>query len=171
MNVLELNTTIKLRRDNDYNYNKVENTFIPKRGEVCLVDTARNGLRTKCGDGITPWGQLDYIDEYIVQGYYSNGNFYRDSQYTIQVQGANNKVYIDIKEHALYFYHEGNFISISNEKYELATETQMGIMKLYQTIGQNTDGTMSQKAIADELDDKFEVTLNIGEEMLIFTQD
>ena len=42
-------------------------------------------------------------------------------------------------------------------------------MKLYQTVGQNTDGTMSQKAIADELDDKVEVTLNASEELLIFT--
>ena len=34
----------KLRRDNDYNYEKVKDTFIPAKGEVCLVDTARLGL-------------------------------------------------------------------------------------------------------------------------------
>jgi hypothetical protein len=44
-------------------------------------------------------------------------------------------------------------------------------MKLYHSIGQNTDGTMSQKAITDELDDKVEVALNIDEELLIFVKD
>lgn len=44
-----------------------------------------------------------------------------------------------------------------------------GVMKLYDTIGSNTDGTMTQKAITDELDDKVEVALNTSEEMIIFT--
>jgi hypothetical protein len=44
-------------------------------------------------------------------------------------------------------------------------------MKLYSTTGQNTDGTMTQKAITDELDEKVEVTLNIEEELIIFSRD
>jgi hypothetical protein len=50
-----------------------------------------------------------------------------------------------------------------------ATATIPGVMKLYNTIGQNTDGTMTQKAITDELDDKVEIELNMDEELLIFT--
>lgn len=42
-------------------------------------------------------------------------------------------------------------------------------MKLYDSVGQNTDGTMTQKAISDELDDKFEIALNIEEETIIFS--
>jgi hypothetical protein len=42
-------------------------------------------------------------------------------------------------------------------------------MKLYTTIGDNEDGTMTQKAITDELDDKVEVEINKDEELLIFT--
>ena len=42
-------------------------------------------------------------------------------------------------------------------------------MKLYDTVGTNTDGTMTQKAITDELDDKVEIQLNKDEELLIFT--
>ena len=41
-NIKQINSIIKLRRDNDYNYEKVKNTFIPARGEPILVDTARN---------------------------------------------------------------------------------------------------------------------------------
>lgn len=34
-------------------------------------------------------------------------------------------------------------------------------MKLYNTIGQNEDGTMTQKAITDELNEKIEIELDI----------
>lgn len=50
-----------------------------------------------------------------------------------------------------------------------ATDTKAGIMKLYTTIGQNSDGTMTQKAITDELNEKVEIALNIEEELLIFS--
>ena len=42
-------------------------------------------------------------------------------------------------------------------------------MKLYDTIGNNIDGTMTQKAITEELEDKVEISLNKDEELLIFT--
>ena len=50
-----------------------------------------------------------------------------------------------------------------------ATSEIPGVMKLYNTIGDNVDGTMTQKAITDELDDKVEIELNKDEELLIFT--
>ena len=52
----------KLRRDNDYNYEKVKDTFIPAKGEVCLVDTARLGLCVKVGDGVSTYGSLEYVN-------------------------------------------------------------------------------------------------------------
>ena len=42
-------------------------------------------------------------------------------------------------------------------------------MKLYNGVGQNTDGTMTQKAITDELDTKVELTLKEEEELVIFS--
>ena len=76
-----IDVILQLRRDNDYNYKKVENTFVPAKGEVCFVDTARNGLRAKVGDGVRAWKDLRYIDEdiamnVIVRGYLSNNQFY-----------------------------------------------------------------------------------------------
>lgn len=44
-------------------------------------------------------------------------------------------------------------------------------MKLYNSTGSNIDGTMSQKAITDELNEKVELTLNQEEETLIFSWD
>ena len=58
-----INAVLRLRRDNDYNYAKIKDTFIPANGEICLVDTARNGLRAVCGDGVSTFGQLEYIGE------------------------------------------------------------------------------------------------------------
>jgi hypothetical protein len=52
----KFNAVLQLRRDNDYNYAKIAESFIPAKGEICLVDTARSGLRVVCGDGATPFG-------------------------------------------------------------------------------------------------------------------
>ena len=47
-----MKTIIKIRRNNLYNYEKYQDSFIPENGELCLVDTPRTGLRVKCGDGV-----------------------------------------------------------------------------------------------------------------------
>ena len=79
-----INTTIKLRRDNDYNYSRVADSFIPMKGEPVLVDTEQYGLRFKIGDGVTPYGALAYADDnnnVVLLGYYLNSKFYTDSTY------------------------------------------------------------------------------------------
>lgn len=94
-------------RNNDFNYKP---TFVPKAGQVCFVDTARNGLQIKIGDGVKAWSELNYLT---------------------------------------------------------ATEEAYGLIKLYQSKGQNIDGTMSQKAITDELNTKFSVEMS-GDETVHF---
>ena len=74
------NGIIRLRRDNDFNYDKIKDTFIPANGEVCLVDTARQGLRAKVGDGVTVFSELEYsdaqirseVESIIIRGYYKD---------------------------------------------------------------------------------------------------
>lgn len=143
-----INTTIKLRRDNDYNYNKVADSFIPMKGEPVLVDTEQYGLRFKIGDGVTSYGALAYADEnnnVVLLGYYLNGNFYIDSTYTVELEKSESKLYIDKNARAVYVWNGEGYVPLSPE----ATETVAGMMKLYQTAGDNADGTMSQKAITD----------------------
>ena len=41
-------------------------------------------------------------------------------------------------------------------------------MKLYSTIGENVDGTMTQKAITDVLNAKVGATVNLEDETAIF---
>ena len=164
----QLNTILRLRRDNDYNYAKIANKFIPANGEICLVDTARSGLRAICGDGKTPFGELDYIDNIFLKGYYNNNSFYQDKELTILEQPNTNIIYIDKFTNQPYYF--------DGEKYQtfftgaaIASDIIPGIMKLYSTTGQNVDGTMTQKAITDELDEKVEIALNIEEELVIFS--
>ena len=163
-----------MRRDNDYNYAKVADKFIPANGEICLVDTARSGLRAVCGDGSTPFGGLEFIDNIFIKGYFKNGFFYEDIEETVLCKTNTNILYIDIATFKIYYfdgiqYQELNRSDIPTAT--MATNTTPGIMKLYSTTGQNEDGTMTQKAITDELDDKVEVTLNIEEELIIFHHD
>ena len=143
-----INTTIKLRRDNDYNYSRVADSFIPMKGEPVLVDTEQYGLRFKIGDGVTPYGALAYADDnnnVVLLGYYLNSKFYTDSTYTVELEKSESKLYIDKNAHAVYIWNGENYIPLSPK----ATETVAGMMKLYQTYGNNTDGTMSQKVITE----------------------
>ena len=164
------NAILRLRRDNDYNYDKIGDSFIPAKGEVCLVDTARAGLRAKIGDGHSTYNQLDYVGEFIVKGYYKDGGFYKDQTLSEPITAVETSLYIDTYNGALYYYSGTQFVALGGN-IPKASESNPGIMKLYQTTGQNIDGTMSQKAITDELGEKFEITLNIGEETIYFTQD
>ena len=170
LNSVAFDGVIKLRRDNDFNYAKIADTFIPANGEICLIDTARDGLRMVCGDGVHTFGELDYVGEVLIRGYYYNGNFYSDVAHKTAITGSITKLYIDSHKGGLYYFDGENYQSVAGEgPVPTASSTTAGVMKLYDSIGNNTDGTMTQKAITDELDDKVEVSLNLDEEMIIFT--
>lgn len=170
LNSVAFDGIIKLRRDNDFNYDKIANTFIPENGEICLVDTARDGLRAICGDGIHTFGELDYVGEVLVKGCYFNGDFYTDNSYETKILGSTIKIYIDTQKSELYYFDGENYQSVSDDgPIATASSSTPGIMKLYNSIGDNEDGTMTQKAITDELKEKVEIELNKDEELLIFT--
>ena len=170
-----INAVLRLRRDNDYNYAKIKDTFIPMNGEICLVDTAKEGLRAVCGDGRTSFGNLQYLNDFIKKGYLKDNAFYASKDYSEQLPAYTSNLYIDLTFNRIYFFDGINYQQIETGV-EVANSTMPGIMKLYQTVGQNQDGTMSQKAITDELDEinseldeKVEISLKKDEELLIFT--
>lgn len=165
----------QLRRDNDYNYKRVEDSFVPLKGEVCLVDTAKNGLRAKIGDGVTTFKKLRFVDEdiafnVIIKGYLSNNQFYSDAKLTQVIPASVNKIYINVANGSLYMYDGSQYQAIT-ETIAAATASTAGVMKLYETLGQNTDGTMTQKAITDELNEKVEIAADAANELLTFITD
>ena len=94
-------TRLALRRDSEANFNQ---DFLPLKGEILLVDTSSNGLRSKVGDGVHTFAQLPYSDQVIkdlvsgivVHGYYHNGQFYTEANHQITIVPYSYKIYIDI---------------------------------------------------------------------------
>ena len=78
-----------------------------------------------------------------------------------------NHIYVNIAGNNIYTYTGSTYEEVG-EKINNASATAPGIMKLYSESGQNTDGTMTQKAITDELSEKIEVQIDEEAEMIIF---
>ena len=149
-----------IRRDNEYNYKK--RTEPIANNEICIVDVPGFGIRVKVGTGDKLFNELPYLDEgilknidhLIVKGYFYQGNFYSDSEYTEKVSAITGCIYIDSPSSKLYTYNGLEFEPLQT-KLPSASSTVAGIMKLYDTTGDNTDGTMNQRVITKELNDKF----------------
>ena len=170
MNIL--NAIIQLRRDNDYNFEKVKDSFIPANGEVVLVDTAKDGLRAKVGNGYSTFAQLEYTDadlrNTVLHGYFYNNTFYKDAMHTALLKGMVNKIYIDDSARKIYFYDGTQYVPIQ-DSLVTATAEIAGVVKLYDSTGYNTDGTMTQKAITDELDLRYKAEIDSSNELLVFS--
>ena len=156
----------KLRRDNDYNYEKVKDTFIPAKGEVCLVDTARLGLCVKVGDGVSTYGSLEYVNTIFQMVTFVEGKAFVNDK---EITPSGNKIYIDANNtNDLYYYNGVEFVLIGPGSPPAASAETAGIMKLYSTTGENVDGTMTQKAISDELNTKVSASVNLEDETIVF---
>ena len=155
-----------MRRDNDYNYEKVKDTFIPAKGEVCLVDTARLGLCVKVGDGVSTYGSLEYVNTIFQMVTFVEGKAFVNDK---EITPSGNKIYIDANNtNDLYYYNGVEFVLIGPGSLPAASAETAGIMKLYSTTGENVDGTMTQKAITDELNTKISASVNLEDETIVF---
>ena len=162
---------ISLRRDTEAKYLSVADRFIPKKGEVCLVDTEFYGLRVKVGNGVDNFKTLSYQDNnnnVILNGYFLNNKFYTDSTYTKELEQGINHLYIDKNSNGSIFVWTGTeFRNVAPE----ATDTVAGLVKLYNTKGQNIDGSVTQQLFTSEIDQKIEMKVDLGEETIIFGYD
>jgi hypothetical protein len=174
---------VVIRRDNDYNYEKIE-TPIPNN-EICIVDVPGYGLRVKIGDGESTFTELPYLDEavlknidsLIIKGYFYQGAFYADAAYAEQLEAISGRIYIDTISSKLYTYNGDNY-ELQQASLPQASATVAGAVKLYDQTGQNTDGTMTQRAItselsgmAEEINEKFELRVDKDDETLVFDKD
>lgn len=152
--------TIKLRRDSINKYSSYPN-FIPLMGEICIVDPTATSpwskaktIRFKVGDGTTKYSELPFVDEVnknFLVGYVYNGSFYLDAQHTQEDENLSELIlYVDLHTGVIYYF-DGYELQPIKMTIPNADSTQPGVMKLYQTLGQNIDGTMSQKAITDAI--------------------
>lgn len=167
-----IEAVIRLRRDNDYNYETIKDTFVPANGEVVLVDTAKDGLRAKVGDGYSTYAQLNFTDadirNAVLQGYFKNGIFYIDPTEQTPFPQMINKIYIDKNKRKIYYFNGESYLPVEPNLTTASAETA-GVVKLYSTTGQNIDGTMTQKSITDELNQRIKTDVDANEELLIFS--
>lgn len=153
-----INTVIKLRYDQDYNYQRVGNSFVPAKGEVCLVNTRDSGLRALVGDGQKTYNQLDYVDYIFFKGYFDGKVFWKEEEFVNEFEKNINKIYIALNSNNdLYIYNGENYEKLYNLPY--ANSKTAGVVKLYDEVGNNTDGSMTQRAITEELEKKVETSI------------
>lgn len=165
---------VVIRRDSEYHFK----TTTPKANDICIVDVPGYGIRVKIGDGVSAFADLPYVDEYIsknvdsiiIRGYFYNGQFYADALHVELLEAVVGRIYIDAVSSRLYTY-DGVKYEVYKTSLPNATAEIAGVVKLYDTLGQNVDGTMTQKAITNELDDKVEMKVDRAEETLILDTD
>ena len=167
-----IEAVLQLRRDNDFNFDKIKDTFIPANGEVVLVDTAKDGLRAKVGNGYSTYAELSFTDadlrNAVLHGYLKDNIFYYDNTYSTPMAAMINKIYIDDSVYKIYYFDGTEYKNIQTT-FSTANDITPGLVKLYSTTGQNTDGTMTQKAITDELDLRYKASIDSDDELLIFS--
>ena len=171
-----LKAIVALRRGSAADYNLTPD-YVPKNGEVNFVNFPNDKVRMKVGDGTTKFSELGYADQYtidlienlIARGYYDSehDDFYQDEQKTIKFVPYEYKLYIDLPTWKIYGYKEtdGKYHTTGGVVPQ-ATDLIPGIMKLYNTTGNNEDGTMTQKSITGEINKKFKVSVEADEELL-----
>lgn len=115
-------------------------------------------------------------EDIFEKGYYFNGNFYKDQEHFEIINPQKNRIYISIDSSKLYIYDGKQYKEIGNGNggtidIPLASETVSGTVKIFNSIGSNEDGTMTQKAITEELNNKIEMDVREEEEMLVLDYD
>lgn len=149
-----MNAVLRLRRDRSFAYERLQ-SFIPRDGEVCIVDTSREGIRIKIGDGMTQYKQLPYVDFGIVlRGYLHEGSFYPNRNYLEEEKlDTTASIYIDRVQDKIYYYDENQYKEIGVNAPNASADTP-GIMKLYDTWnGLASDGSVTQEALKEKFDE------------------
>jgi len=137
----------------------------PLEGEpIFELDTNK----LKIGNGINDYVDLPYIGngtgpepedtDILLRGYFkeADGKFYPTPTSVDPLPKLRSKLYLDILTNRLFTYVveagqsilDGHFITCVT----YATSDKAGIIKLYDDLGDNEDGTMTQKAITDSID-------------------
>jgi hypothetical protein len=146
--------------------------------EAFGVSMAGKGIKATSGvysvdfnaidDGSIPIEKVQWENAIVVRGYLYNGEFYQDEDHRIKYVPYEYKIYVDITSSTIFIYNGENYISaIANVPF--ASDTLPGILKLYQNTGTNTDGSISQKIVTDELNQRFKINANVAEETIIFS--
>lgn len=125
------------------------------------------------GDGATKFGDLPFEFEngsssnLVAAGYYKGGKLYTDNTYSTELSPIVGVIYIDPSTSKIYSTDGETFGEIQSALPPASAEIA-GVVKLYDTTGENSDGTMTQRAITQGLSEKIGVQAVDGEQLIFF---
>lgn len=101
----------------------------------------------------------------MAYGYYDeeNDTFWKDATHVTPWPRSNSKLYIDQSTGMIYSLFDNKY----NSLIAIASQDKYGVIKLYGGTGQNVDGTVTQKAFTDALNN----IASIEEEILEIKSD
>lgn len=143
---------------------RLVDTNKPLEGEpIFELDTGK----LKIGDGVNNYKDLPYVgngsspepedSDILLRGYFkeSEGRFYPTPESTDPLPKLRRKLYLDIPTNRIFAYVVAQGESVLDGRFvaciTYATSDNAGIVKMYNVLGNNTDGTMTQKAITDSI--------------------
>lgn len=109
------------------------------------------GLQIKIGDGITNYKNLLYTNQVLVRGYLKDGVFYSTEELNEELTKIFGRIYIDNYNINNLYYWDGEKYEKIGKNLPVASSVEAGILKLYNELGDNTDGTITQAKITSEL--------------------
>lgn len=115
-------------------------------------------------------------DSLVFDGVYDASSNPVATLFTVQQSANESIISLLIEGHQLtYIKADGSKHTITipddNTEYSLGTDEKTGLTKIYATTGNAEDGTMTQKAITEELKKKVSVDVNNAHNSLIFSTD
>lgn len=131
--------------DGTANITVADNTKIPTSQKG-----AANGVATLDASGKVPSAQLpSYVDD-VIEGYYYDSKFYKESDHTTAITGETGKIYTDISSGKIYRWSGTAYISISNPL-DIATQAEA-------TTGTNNSKAMTPLRVEQAIANKGYIT-------------
>lgn len=108
--------------------NPVQNKVIAAalNGKVSSASVGKaNGIATLDSNGLVPSSQLpSYVDD-VIEGYYYNSKFYKESAHTTEITGETGKIYVDLSTNNSYRYSGSTFVLITSSDMVAITNAEI----------------------------------------------
>lgn len=86
---------------------------------------AKNGVASLDANGLVPSSQLpSYVDD-VIEGYYSDGAFYKEETHKTVITGETGKIYVDLATNMSYRYGGTEYVKITSSDMVAITNTEL----------------------------------------------
>ena len=142
-----MQAVLKLRRDSENNFNR--SNIVLQQGEVAIVSTPFHGTQIKIGDGTHRFNELKY-DTFglLARGFIGGTDASFNDATNHPIDHDEHILFLDQNTGFLYYWNGTKYVHIGGQDVVIATDQVSGISKLYDSVsGQNTDGSVTQRAV------------------------